>query len=151
MADYFTSMSFEFTLPSEEAAKSAIRLLRQIDDLVVNIVPEDWPPDLKHLAHLDCTSECSIEAQGSTVWVSDDAGSASVDVLVEFLQEVLRRFMPDGSIGFEWANTCSRSRLDAFGGGAVLVTLDDAKWMNTGSWLSAARKDLEQAATKGGA
>jgi hypothetical protein len=46
-----------------------------------------------------------------------------------------------GLWGFEHSNTCSRPRLDAFGGGAHVIDLGARKcvgWVNTQTWLAAA-------------
>ena len=46
-----------------------------------------------------------------------------------------------GLWGFEYANTCSRARLGAFGGGAHVINLGKRTtigWTNTNEWLAAA-------------
>jgi hypothetical protein len=42
----------------------------------------------------------------------------------------------NGVWGFEYSNTCSRPRADAYGGGAVVFTLTTEKWMNTYHWMT---------------
>ena len=52
-----------------------------------------------------------------------------------FLHYFIEQRRPDYVIGFEWANTCSKARLDAFGGGAVVITKDELVWLSTNCWL----------------
>lgn len=40
------------------------------------------------------------------------------------------------TVGFEWADTCSKPRLDAFGGGAMFVTATEIRGMHTSRWLA---------------
>jgi hypothetical protein len=42
----------------------------------------------------------------------------------------------DGVWGFEYTNTCSRPRADAYGGGAVVFTRTSENWMNTYHWMT---------------
>lgn len=60
------------------------------------------------------------------------------DDLAELIHELICEFsLPP--FGFEWANTCSKPRLDAFGGGAVWITKDGFEWLSTNNWLEEQR------------
>jgi len=56
----------------------------------------------------------------------------------------------EGRWGFAYAETCSRPRLDGFGGGAIMLDLARPKivqWVHTGEWLAERTGQLLQAAT----
>ena len=120
MADPYTRLNFSFTLPTDSDAAAAVKLLADIEALFEE--DEDkWPDDI---ADLLCYEESGVEAKsdGNQVNIRDDGGHPNLDFVAEFVREVLKRFMPQGRIGIEWSNTCSRSLPDAFGGGVVFVT-----------------------------
>jgi hypothetical protein len=48
---------------------------------------------------------------------------------------LLQTFDPGGRVTFEWSHDCSKPRVDAYGGGAAIVTANEIKTMNTGQWL----------------
>ncbi len=48
-------------------------------------------------------------------------------------------FALTGRWGFQWANTCSRPRINAFGGGAHVLDLEKRNtvaWSDTNGWLA---------------
>lgn len=58
-------------------------------------------------------------------------GYADLEGLAELLQEFLKNFNLDRSIGFEYACTCSKPRVGEFGGGCMLVSKEDIKLKTT--------------------
>lgn len=57
------------------------------------------------------------------------------------MQRLAETFDLKGMWGFAYAMTCSRPRLDAFGGGAHVIDLGARKsigWTSTQEWLTAA-------------
>jgi len=60
--------------------------------------------------------------------------SFNPDDLAKLIHELLCEFsLPP--CGFEWANTCSKPQLGAFGGGAVWITKEGFEWLSTNNWL----------------
>ncbi len=83
--------------------------------------------------------EITHDENEETAWVrSEDSGD--VDYTVDLVQAFLKRFELDLVVSFQWANTCSRPRPNAFGGGAVVISRRDAIWFNTGTLLEHAAK-----------
>jgi hypothetical protein len=72
----------------------------------------------------------------SSVWFHDNGESGNVEQIADFVQSFLKKFRPKDCWGMEWSTDCSKPRLDAYGGGAVLVTAKKQVWMNTGTWLA---------------
>lgn len=74
------------------------------------------------------------ELDDDGVWFyADEFGDP--DRVARVVQEFFRQCDKDGFFGFEWAETCSKPRVDEFSGGAVLVTADEIRWMHTSRWL----------------
>jgi hypothetical protein len=63
-----------------------------------------------------------------------------VGYTVDLVQAFLKRFELDLVVSFQWANTCSRPRPNAFGGGAVVISRRNAMWFNTRTLLEHAVK-----------
>lgn len=60
-----------------------------------------------------------------------------VDKVAAFVQAFLSACRPEGVFKMEFANTGdSPGAIDAFGGGAMVVTASEQRWMNTGLWLA---------------
>ena len=151
MADYFTQFSFVIPVTPEQGnwfAKVhalATELIGHAEDGEVrdNI---EGPPDTASAAlvlaekhdGLPCLQVTHDEKE-NTVWVrSEDSGN--VDYTADLVQAFLRRFDLDRVISFQWANTCDRLRLDAFGGGALVISRRNADWLNTGTFVETAAK-----------
>ena len=122
MANNYTSFSFQVKCPSEEAANTLEDSLGSAMDAGVEADAERWL-GLEY-----------AEAEGNTVWIAGEEGT-DLEYLADVLQDYLQHNDPEGSIGFTWADTCSKLRVDEFGGGAVFITAEDQVWLNTGHWL----------------
>lgn len=123
MANYYTQYSFEIeNITPEEREWVNERLAWDID-------VEDYPVYPTCRFEDEAGDSCSL-------WIHDDTGGGELDALAEMLQEFLVKFRPDQYITFSWADTCSKPRIDSFGGGAVFITNDDIRWMNTYDWMA---------------
>jgi hypothetical protein len=124
MADYYTRFSFE--IPNlTDGERTWLEAKLQAAD-------EAWENDEVDAPEFDFG--WSLEAGGS-LWVHTDE-SGTPESAANLCEEFLAEFRPHQSIGFEWANTCSKPRTDAFGGGAVFVTATEQRWMGSGNWLA---------------
>jgi len=90
-----------------------------------------------------CLGSTEIErrATGAELWLYAEEG-CDLDSLVDFLQSFLKENRPDSYLGFEWANTCSKMRLNEFSGGAVFITANKAEWISTYDFLETKRKEF---------
>jgi hypothetical protein len=64
----------------------------------------------------------------SVVFYSEESGD--VDHLVHLVQKFLRAFRPHEAWSVTWAETCSKPRIDEFGGGAAFVTASEVHWIS---------------------
>ena len=134
MADYFTHFSCLIDVGSPEKAARALALFQSLraadqdaDDLEVSgftIARQDAP-------------------EGSTLWIHDDE-HGDVEAVIRFVLRLAEDFDLTGLWGFQYGLTCSRPRLDGFGGGAHVIDLGARKsisWTSTQEWLNAALKE----------
>jgi hypothetical protein len=135
MADYFTNFSFMMSLPSKEAQDYALALA--IEGSRINQgeeKPNEFPSSLD-----DVTDDWSFEVDaddskdGWGIWLHSQFGG--IEAVCAFIQVLIQRFDPDGCVTFEWSNDCSKPRVDAYGGGAAIVTAQEIKTMTTWDWL----------------
>ena len=131
MADYFTYFSYLIDVGSPDKAARALALFQELcaadqdaDDLEVagfTLARQDAPED-------------------STLWIHDDE-HGDVEAVIRFVLRLAEELDLTGLWGFQYALTCSRPRLDAFGGGAHVLDLGARKLIgatSTQDWLSAA-------------
>ena len=125
MADYFTHFSCLLDVGTPENAARAL-------DLYAN-APED-----EHGLGFSDGFDLSIQSDGGAeLWIHDDC-SGDPERVIEFVLLCAEQCDLKGLWGFEYANTCSRPRLDAFGGGAHVIDLGARKtigWVSTNEWL----------------
>ena len=131
MADYFTHFSCLIDVGSPEKAARALALfqgLRAADQDADELDVSGFT-----LAHQDAP-------EGSTLWIHDDE-HGDVEAVIRFVLRLAEDIDLTGLWGFQYALTCSRPRLDAFGGGAHAIDLGARKsicWSSTQEWLVAA-------------
>ena len=135
MADYFTNFSLLVPLPDEAAQKYALDLAHaatvtyQGDEPPANFpaslaeVIDDW--------QFDTDADQTSGSLG--LWLHSDSGS--IDAVCAFIQHLLQKFNPEGRVSFEWSHDCSKPRVDAFGGGAAIITAEEIKSICTNQWL----------------
>lgn len=136
MADYYTQFSFDLELPDEPALDYAMSLMAMADTLRWQSDEDrrtstlDFPKELK-----DWLDDWSFEAvkEKSGIWIHSDYGG--VDAACQFVQYLLDRFCIKEPVTFEWANSCTKPRLDAYGGGAVIITATTIKAFTTSEWV----------------
>jgi len=74
----------------------------------------------------------------SCLWLYDE-DHGEPEYVIAFVLRCAEAFDLQGRWGFCWALTCSRPRLDAFGGGAQIVDLGARRslaWTDCSHWLS---------------
>jgi hypothetical protein len=135
MADYFTNFSFIVPLPTQEAVDYALHLAEQASDIQIGSgMASDFPESLREVTD-DWLFETHANdaSQNRGLWLHSSNGG--IDAVCAFIQHLLQRFAPGEHVTLEWSNDCSKPRVDAFGGGAALITARKIKTINTGEWL----------------
>jgi len=84
------------------------------------------------------SNDWAIEADKDKkyVWFHGDE-SINVESAATVIQRFLKECRPEGSVGFTWAETCSKPLLDSFGGGGCFITAEKIEWNSAYSWVQA--------------
>jgi hypothetical protein len=134
MADYFTNFSFIISLPNQEAQAYALDLaIEGSSGFQGAELPEDFPTELENVTEDWCFEVEADTSEGKpALWLHSSNGG--IDAVCAFIQHLLQKFDPQGRVTFEWSNDCSKPRVDAYGGGAALITAKKIESMTTCEW-----------------
>jgi hypothetical protein len=136
MADYFTNFSFILRLPDTAAQTYALELHQQAAR--IHQGDESWdgfPVDLAELTEDWCfeVEPTNADAQPA-LWLHSQHGG--IDAVCGYIHHLLQKFSLISTVTtFEWSHDCSKPRVDAYGGGAAVVTAHEIKTMSTCEWL----------------
>ena len=141
MADHYTQFSFSVgpDIFPPVAIDYALKLHDRLQELSGTDPQEEQGGDsltIKAqdlLAQMDGYANFRAEAMNELWIYSDDTGTVEHAAL--FLQAVLEEHNLDEAVGFTWANTCNKPRINAFSGGAVVVTRNEIQWDDADWWL----------------
>ena len=131
MADYFTHFSCLIDVGSADKAARALALFQSVR-------AADQDADDPAFAGFEVSRQDAPE--GSTLWIHDDE-HGDVEAVIRFVLRLAEELDLIGLWGFQYALTCSRPRLDAFGGGAHVIDLgarNSIGWTSSQEWLAAA-------------
>ena len=88
-----------------------------------------------------CSAFCLVLTEGEACLFGEAEGPCDIEVTAEFIQRFLQKFRPKLTVGWEWADWCSKPLPGAFGGGVVLVSAKKILIDSTGEML---RRMLER-------
>ena len=128
MADYFTHFSCIFDVGSAENAQAAVALR---DELAAEL-------DNREGCAFGFDVERDPDHGPGALWISSD-GYGEPEHVIAFALRCAEAFDLSGRWGFAWALTCSKPRLDGFGGGAQLIDLGKRRslaWLDCEHWLT---------------
>ena len=152
MANYYTAASFIFPLEKEQAkfAMGVLECINQdnLEDLQ-NPHKTEWSQSVDP-AMLKCAKKLLtslgedftdwgylgfvVDIDSAGLWIRSDE-SINTENAAVFIQILLKHFNLDTSVSINASHTCSKLRLDAFGGHAAFVTKTGISWMSTDSFL----------------
>lgn len=129
MADYFTHFSCLLETGSAGNVAKALAVYRDYADEL------EREEDIQ----IGFAAEGSADAEATTIWIHAD-GAGDVEHVIAFARRCGQALGLSGRWGLQYANTCSRPRLDGFAGGAHVLDLGTGKTVgciDTDSWLEA--------------
>ena len=131
MADYFTRFSLVVKLAPTQIGY-ALDLAAKASSC--RFEPESKPTDFPN-ALSDVLEDWSFEVEQDPegIWINSEYGG--IDAACAFIQHLLQKFDEKGRVTFEWSHDCTKPRLDAYGGGAAVITAQVIKTMSTSGWL----------------
>ena len=127
MADYFTHFSCLLDVGTPENAARALDLYNRLSEAGAS----EEPPSEGFLLSIQ------PEHGGTQLWMREDV-TGDPERLIQFVKHCATEFDLTGRWGFQYANTCSKPRLDGFGGGAHVLDLatgETVDWIYTDGWL----------------
>ncbi|HOV05209.1 MAG TPA: hypothetical protein PLG99_12440 [Kaistiaceae bacterium] len=127
MADFFTHFSCLLDVGTPDKAARALDLYNQLSEEGAS----EEPPSDGFLLSIQ------PEHGGIRLWMRDDV-TGDPERLIQFVKRCAAEFGLTGRWGFQYANTCSRPRVNAFGGGAHVLDLatgETVAWTYTDGWL----------------
>ena len=131
MADYFNHFSCALDVGTPEKAIAVL-------DLFLRLRAEDEASDDPEFSGFALSLQ---DGPGSSIlWFHDD-GQGDVKASSASFCASRKISTSPGLWGFDYAHTCSRPRLEGFGGGAHVIDLGARKsigWISTHEWLTAA-------------
>ena len=113
MADFYTHFSCLLDAGSPDNAVRALDLYQAFRE---NAALEE-PPSGGFLLSVQ------RELGATKLWLRDDA-TGDPQQAIDFVMRCADALTLQGRWGFQWANTCSQSRINAIGGGAHVLDLD---------------------------
>ena len=128
MADYFTHFSCLLDVGTPANAARALDLYNALSEAGAS----EEPPSDGFLLSIQ------PEHGGSALWMRDDV-TGDPERVIQFVKRCAAEFQLTGRWGFQYANTCSKPRLDGFGGGAHVLDLgagETIAWTYTDGWLA---------------
>ena len=128
MADYFTHFSCALDVVTLDNAARALELYRHFTD---ELDIDGQMPGFALFA-------APTAGQPALLWIYDN-GSGDTDHVLAFVSKLGPALGITGLWGFEWSHSCSKPRLDAFGGGALVIDLASGETLgtiSTNEWLT---------------
>ena len=113
MADYVTHFSCLIDVGSPDKAARALALFQ-------GLRAADQDADDPEVSGFTLARQDAPE--DSTLWIHDDE-HGDVEAVIHFVLRLAEDLDLTGLWGFQYGLTCSRPRLDAFGGGAHVIDL----------------------------
>ena len=132
MANYFTYFSFVVKLKTADQKHYALDLARKgaSHRFSDEPIPDGFP-----VAFVDVLEDWAFEAEEDKdgIWLHSESGG--IDAVCAFVQYLLRQFDREGRVRFEWSYDCNKPRLNAYGGGAAIITAGEILTMTTSDWI----------------
>jgi hypothetical protein len=142
MADYIEEFSAEISNASREGIEWLVKISKELDAAYRDQEDERTPKEVQEvmdeqgwvLEELYPPIYDTLDSPCLRFWFhTDDTGGAVFTAAV--MQAYLRKFWPDGCLGFSVAETCTRPRLDGFGGHAYFITSKEIRVKSLSCWL----------------
>ena len=135
MADYYTNFSLVVNLPDQAAQQYALELANKASQVHLGEeAPKDFPAPLLEVVE-DWNFEIEADSPAEEHGIRLHSQCGGIDAVCAFIQHLLQKFNPEARVEFEWSNDCSKPRVDAYGGGAAIITAQEIQTMSTGQWL----------------
>lgn len=130
MANYYTNFSCVFDVGTSENAARALGIRGELAERL----------DAEEGATIGFSMAHDHQSGAGALWLWSDDGAGYPEHVIAFVLLCAEAFNLQGRWGFCWALSCSRPRLDGFGGGAQTVDLgrrESLEWVDCHHWVAA--------------
>jgi hypothetical protein len=127
-------------------------LLLNLDSPEDRFSPEDevamykWADEIG-LPHDECPYwpdfGAVLEDDKHRLWIYSEE-SGNLDNVVILVQAFLEKFRPKEVFAMNWAATCSKPRIEEFGGGAIVVSAEEVQSITSFGWALNAQAKMEE-------
>lgn len=154
MSNYYTQFSFIVNPTNVESAAYALDIYQKAKAIRdkwydVPLTPDQvsgLPEELRELAVLEdwkFTLEIQSGLYPKVLWFwSEDGGMDAAASFVQYL--ISAGHTKDAVVDFQWSHTCDRPLLDAYGGGAYVITADEQHYVSTTQWVDKKVEELKR-------
>jgi len=118
MADYYSSYSAQLKCPHDVGMKLYAKLLAKSQQIQKELNDEYEGQLPTHL-----------EVSESGMWLADEFNSLP-EWIAEEIHEFFKSNYPEGELLVYGSSTCSRLRIDEFGGWGCAITKDFVRWVD---------------------
>lgn len=145
MANYYTEFSLILKLDNPEQVEWAIDLCHYLDDpenfnelIEPDKVPEEYEELLREFEEMNDDYPLSMSVSRETsmsehgLWIYTDE-SGDPEHAAWYIQSVMKKFDIGKPCVLSYGHSCSKPRIDAFGGGSVVITRDEMFWFDGGN------------------
>jgi len=80
--------------------------------------------------------------QSEIQFYSEEYGN--IDTLQALISDFISLFRKDYVFTLSWSESCSKMRVGEFGGGGMIVTLDETRFQNVWGWLQSEKKRITE-------
>lgn len=116
-------------------------------DKVISEIKQKFDFVLKYQDFDEPFPQFDSELSKNGLWVyAEEYGN--IETLGRIIQAFFRKFRPDGFFDVTWADTCSKMRVDEFGGGAMVVTAEKIEVFTVYDFVHQQRKLHNQSLKK---
>ena len=142
MADYFTNFSVIYEIPEQHRAWVE-RILSGTEEPFERV---EWPSE-QDTPQFGWQWDANARHGGSdrkgetSLWIYSD-GQGFVEDVCTFIAYIQKRLDLVHPFSMEWANSCSKPRIDAYSGGALVIHRGKDRFINTGCWVDREMKKI---------
>ncbi|KRS11186.1 hypothetical protein XM53_17480 [Roseovarius atlanticus] len=135
MACHFTQFSSSLVLNSEAEASYALTLLDALRDDETTCTG----------MHSFDVSVLEAEDASNVLWLRDAYGDADIEAVIAFVRRLAEEIGCTGYWGFAYSESCSKPRLNEFGGGAFILNLETGRLedrVSTVDWFETTMREI---------
>lgn len=154
MANAYTGFCVEIPILTEVELQFAKKLIKLLDAWFYDDLIDESREELTRLCDIDvldsggeCRFDITALRQPPYLLYVFAEESGDLDTATTFIQTFLRECRRKDIIELRWADWCSKPRPNEFGGGVVLISATDVRYLDPHAWVRATSEEMQAAAS----